>query len=268
MERVSLENTPTSVRTIRVKDFAGVKWLLEEPPEDIQRCPRCGAPVDLFRGTLKLDKEYEVWQIPICENCVQEVNSPHISLSDRLAAAGLIGKLQGMTLDGFKVENQCQDRGKRAAVRYVADPTTNLWLYGASGTGKTHLAAAIARSLIGSGRTIGLFYVPTLLDELRDSYRYGSDPVLEQLECARVDILVLDDLGVEKRTDWATERLNTVINYRNVHNKPTIVTSNFAPDELAEHLDDRLVSRLMDTGRAVSLGDEDWRIRKTRKSKK
>jgi DNA replication protein DnaC len=254
-------STDNSARTIRVKEFAGIRWLLEEPPEDVCTCPRCGVPLEPYHGILALDREYEVWQIPICKKCEEELNQSDVPLSDRLVAIGLLGKLQGMKIETFTVENHRQERAKKTAIRYIADPTTNLWLYGSAGTGKTHLAAAIVHALVGSGRSMMFVYVPTLLDDLRDSYRSGNDSALEQSEPARVDLLVLDDLGVEKRTDWAAERLNTVVNYRNVHRKPTVVTSNHSPDGLAERLDGRLVSRLMDNGKAINLGDDDWRIR-------
>ena len=59
-----------------------------------------------------------------------------------------------------------------------------------------------------------------------------------------MDLLHIDDLGAEHRTEWVLEQLYTIINGRYEDERSTIVTSNLGPDELAEQLGERIVSRL------------------------
>lgn len=106
---------------------------------------------------------------------------------------------------------------------------TGLLYYGDVGTGKSFTAACIANAVIDQGYTARMTDFPTVRNELfaaRDKQRYINDL------CAP-DLLVLDDLGVESKSDWMRETVFNVINTRVQSGKPMIITTNLTKAELA-----------------------------------
>jgi DNA replication protein DnaC len=137
------------------------------------------------------------------------------------------------------------------ARNYAAHPEDWLVLTGGYGSGKTHLAAAIANARLAMGDHQVLFVVvPDLLDHLRATYAPDSqvsyDKRLDQVRSA--PLLVLDDLGTHSATPWAQEKLYQIFNYRYNAHLPTVIT-------IADgvEVDARLKSRLFDTRRCTNL---------------
>ena len=134
--------------------------------------------------------------------------------------------------------------------RYTRDVDANLdegrglWLFGDVGTGKTTLAMLASKSALAAGRTVAIYSLPRLLNLLREAI--GSDDgkldLLDRL--ATVDLLHLDDVGAENSTDWVLEQLYSIVNTRYEEQRALVVTSNLAPDELAEQIGERTVSRM------------------------
>jgi DNA replication protein DnaC len=114
---------------------------------------------------------------------------------------------------------------------------------GSYGCGKTHLAAAIANTCVEFGMKTLFLTVPDLLDWLRYSYD-SADTTFEQRfeEIRNIGLLVLDDLGSQNATRWATEKLFQIIDYRYSRRLPMVVTTNLS----FEDLDERIRSRLQD----------------------
>lgn len=135
-------------------------------------------------------------------------------------------------------------------------PTANLVLLGPVGTGKTHTGIAALQYLASyRGCSFAFFPVVELLDALRPGG--DGDALLERLCSVRV--LLLDDLGAEKGSEWTTERLYLLVNRRWLEGRPTIVTTNLPADELESALDPRLYSRLVDGAHALRLTGADRR---------
>lgn len=137
-----------------------------------------------------------------------------------------------------------------------------LFLTGKNGSGKTHLAVAAMREVILSGNTNCKFIkVPNLLFEIRRAIRSDARDAEEAIITRYLDfhLLVLDELGVEKDTEWTLQTLYLIIDGRDSYLMPTIITSNLSLKGIADKLDLRLSSRIIGMCRLLSLECEDWR---------
>jgi len=141
-----------------------------------------------------------------------------------------------------------------------------LTLAGHADLGKTHLAVAICRRWLSRGRPARYSFVPQLLDELRSTYDASSKESLdEKLEFyCNVPLLVLDDLGAEKPTAWAFEKLLTIVNRRMMARLALVVTTNKALDVLPGDDEHRLASRLQRENycKMVVIEAPEYRLRK------
>ena len=141
-----------------------------------------------------------------------------------------------------------QVRELRAFVRDIdanLDKGRGLWLTGGFGTGKTALAMIVSRSAIDAGRSVAIYSCPRLLGMIRESIDSSASGVIDFLDqLTAVDLLHIDDLGAEHRTDWVLEQLYSIINARYQDERATLITSNLSREELAVQLGERIVSRL------------------------
>lgn len=136
-----------------------------------------------------------------------------------------------------------------------AESPSNLVLVGAVGTGKTHAAIACARA--AHERRLPFVFAPVV--EVLDALRPGGNERLTAPKLAAAPLLILDDLGSEKESEWTTERLYAIVNRRWMEKRPTIVTSNLGQADLAKAVGERLYSRIADGAIAVKLGGVDRR---------
>jgi DNA replication protein DnaC len=152
-----------------------------------------------------------------------------------------------------------------------------LYLAGQVGTGKTHAAWVavsawcLRASVIPSGEDFWedgysgrrKRYQPTVifarLTDLLDDFRPGDDSVQRVRDCQAAGLLVIDDIGAEKPSEWTQERLYSVIDHRYVNCMPLIVTGNLPPKQLAEQTGDRVVSRLAEMCTVVPMTGSDRR---------
>ena len=118
-----------------------------------------------------------------------------------------------------------------------------LWFDGPVGTGKTSLAILVAKAAKDAGRSYAVYPVPRLLAEIKRTFdRDASDTYLGVFRrLCTVDVLVLDDLGAEKQTEWVLEQLYSIVNERWQDRRSIVVTTNVpdpdpeAPLRLLEH---------------------------------
>ncbi len=153
----------------------------------------------------------------------------------------------------------------------------SLYLTGKPGSGKTHLAIALMgewfadnfKAVEGQGAPSKGYplFIPAveLLLEIkaswsdRDDHRTESEKeILDKY--SRVPLLVIDDLGAEKISEWSRQVLYLLIDRRYRDMKQTIITSNLTQGELAEQLDDRVASRISEMGIVLDLGSKDHRV--------
>lgn len=149
------------------------------------------------------------------------------------------------------------------------------YLWGKVGSGKTIQAVFMLLSELRNEfverRTRKAMFtsIPELLFEFKKSYSTQINKEDKETEedivnkYSTVHLLVLDDFGVERITDWSFQLLYIIINYRYENMKKTIFTSNFSLLELAERLgDDRIPSRIQQMCKVVEFTGHDYRMRK------
>lgn len=122
------------------------------------------------------------------------------------------------------------------------------WFYGDVGTGKTLLAMLISKAALDAGMSVAIYSVPVLLATIKETYEERSEGSYMDLfrRLSEVDLLHLDDLGAERRTEWVLEQLYSIVNERWQEERPIVVTTNLDIDELREQVGWRTVSRLME----------------------
>ena len=120
------------------------------------------------------------------------------------------------------------------------------WFFGDTGAGKTLLAMLISKAALDSGLSVAIYSVPHLLAEIQETYEDESTRSYMELfrRLSSVDLLHLNDLGTERRTDWVLEQLYSIVNERWQEERSVVVTTNLSHAELREQVGDRTVSRL------------------------
>lgn len=146
-----------------------------------------------------------------------------------------------------------------------------LILVGNNGVGKTHLACSIANELIKNGIPIIYGTLINLLAELKNTYDvYNNISEMKIIKLyEKVDLLIIDDLGKEKPSEWGLEKLFTIINSRYENNLPVIITTNYNQNSLIDRLSingeietaKSIISRLYEMCYLVKIEDRDHRIK-------
>lgn len=143
-------------------------------------------------------------------------------------------------------------------------PRESLVIFGRFGRGKTCAATAAMRTIVEREQCSAMFITtPKLLDRIRETYSGKAEDSEAEVLLAieTVQLLVLDDLGAERVTDWVREKLFTVLNARHDAQLPTIYTSNLGPSELAEHIGQRTAERLKEDCQWVEMTGPNLRER-------
>ena len=195
---------------------------------------------------------------------------------ERLDDANIPRRYQHCTLDNFLAYNESLTRavaqGRRLVDAFPA-ATVGLFLEGQPGVGKTHLAVAVLKAIVRQTGARGLFYdTRDLLRVIRSTY----DPAIRttELEVLRpvltADLLVLDDLGAEKTSEWVDETMNLIVNTRYSERRMTLFTSNYPdiPDDTDQNslifrIGARMRSRLHEMCDFIEMDAADYRERPT-----
>lgn len=253
-------------------------------------CRRCGGPVP------ELTALGIAVPLPYCAACGTElaraelVRETILARRRALARAGMTSRLQNQTL-ATHPNQPAAETARLWLLSVGSGDEANLWISGPVGTGKTGLAWGIVRELT-LAEVEAFFSLPDderdgeipepalflrwadLVADLKASFdveRRGdvADPSALLARAAGVPVLVLDDLGRERPTAYAVEKLGNLVEERYNREATTIVTSNYGTRELAERLGSetslldgtRIVSRLLEGARGLTLAGESLRRR-------
>ena len=160
------------------------------------------------------------------------------------------------------------DRTIVAATRRFADSIDErldagrgLWFMGDVGTGKTTLAMLVSKAALKAGRSVAIYSLPRLLNEIRDTHRAERSHVDLLDRLTAVDLLHIDDVGAERTTDWVLEELYSIVNARYEDKRSMVITTNILDREaLCEQITDRTVSRLTEMCDELPLTGDDRRM--------
>ena len=195
----------------------------------------------------------------------------------RLVSVGIPPRYRHCQLDNYEIHHESQMAGRQHALDFVtAYPPAvpaGLLFSGPCGVGKTHLAVGILHQLVEKKGVEGLFIdFRELLRGIQETYRPNNPLSASQVirPILQAEVLVLDDLGAAKMTDWVRDTLGHIIHHRYNQERITLFTTHFsdgeeesakgaAPETLAVRIGTSLRSRLDEMCRIVSMKGRDYR---------
>ncbi len=188
------------------------------------------------------EKSKQFWEQKDFEKERAEKRESYRKCINKLYKENYIGNgFQGYNFQNFE-EYYNNDEiliGKDYAEKCIQNCQENgLIITGESDSGKTHLAAAIANKLIENGQIVIMSRLNSMLDVIKDTFKTSNKSEKEYIELfSNIEMLVIDDLGTEKISNWALEKLYAIITNRNEKRLPFIITTSFNKDNLLERFD-------------------------------
>lgn len=144
--------------------------------------------------------------------------------------------------------------------QFDRETKVGFYLYGPTGVGKSLLAKKAMAKVLAKGFSAFIINAPTLTKAIISEMNDFKNDTLDQ--CVSVDLLVIDDFGSERCTEFQIENMFLILEARWRDNKPIIFTSNLTLDEISEKYKDknRIYSRLCGNSRIVKVDGKDMRV--------
>lgn len=238
-------------------------WNLEKPRCDCEKAVVFWKGWDAKQEKIKKEKE-------LAEE--QELRKQKIE--SILGKSGIKKRYLSRTIDSFSVTAE-NKKSFEVATDYIKNfreyftQGKGLYLEGPCGTGKTHLAIAIALAIINTGVPVICKTSIDILGDIKRCYERNSEVTEEEvLEAYKtVDLLIIDDLGKEQVTEWSVPVLYSILNERYEALLPTIITTNYNTTALAEKLSAKgdaetataIISRFVESSKRVTMSWADYR---------
>jgi len=264
----SPENTPTESRHVECKvcgqgfteiwtvttyqeyELAGVKRKISLLPECAERW---GSDRGECRDCERVRKENEaIWaqeaaKAALREKCIELIGGEK--------------PFKEFRFDSYRPQNESQRQALGTCSHF--DPESeNLLLIGPTGVGKTHLACATVLHFAEQSLAFWRYRITELLRMLRYERKAEEEEKLIR-QLSRIPILLIEDLGAHKTTDWAGAMLWEIID-RRIENQRNglIITSNLGRGKMSESMGDRVPSRLSGICKVITIDGEDFRVHK------
>lgn len=238
-------------------------WNLEKPRCDCEKAVAFWKGWDAKQEKIKKEKEL-----------TEEQELRKQKIESILGKSGIKKRYLSRTIDSFSVTAE-NKRSFEVATDYIKNfreyftQGKGLYLEGPCGTGKTHLAVAIALAIINTGVPVICKTSIDILGDIKRCYERNSEVTEEEvLEAYKtVDLLIIDDLGKEQVTEWSVPVLYSILNERYEALLPTIITTNYNTTALAEKLSAKgdaetataIISRFVESSKRVTMSWADYR---------
>ncbi|MED4076325.1 ATP-binding protein [Lysinibacillus fusiformis] len=225
-------------------------------------CNHCGneikaIPVEVLGRTR--------WVQPVCQ-CEQDIKKAEVERLIRAKEENEVRTLFSISNIGDRYLNanfdnflmrQGAEKAFKAAKYYAENfaefGAESLLLWGDVGNGKTHLAASVHNHLVAQGKVVVFISMPELLGKIRATFNKNNNESEQQIMKALMicDLLIIDDLGAEKISDWVLETMFQIFDGRSRRKKPILATSNLNPKDLPEQIGKRIPDRLIEMSQPV-----------------
>ena len=183
-------------------------------------------------------------------HCIREMTAAHNYQENKLAG-GLVGK----TFENFSFSYYAEGREreqieaiykgcKKYAESFPCHNRAGVLFTGGTGLGKTHLSAAIANVVAGKGMSVIYESAQQIYDTI-DAVRFNRADLSERKKYEACSLLIIDDLGAECITQYSISALTSLIDYRIVNGKQTIISTNLDHNAIRKTYGERLYSRLL-----------------------
>ena len=240
--------------------------------------------IQQFLRTVKMPEtlQKKIDELPPYEVRLQQeidnllMNNKESKLKKLLDYSNLGERFFEKTFESYQVNNnnlKAFESAKRFISNFETASTrgTGIIFYGPYGVGKTHLACSIANELIKMHKSVIFGSTIKLFGIIKKSYtneiEENESKIISQfINC---DVLIIDDLGKERPSEWVLEKLYYIINERYEHNKPIIITTNFTDNQLIDIFTvgknkssiEAIISRLKEICLSVQILDNDYRYK-------
>jgi len=263
----AIENLPSNCAFLGIEytpEREQEVWAITEAVEIKDACLHCQYTVD---NCYKCKHIRYAGFKPYTEECVKfKKYIARNEIQEYLKVSGMGKRFLDKTFENFEVTEPTQKAFNACMTfckEYLLDNgIRGIKLFGNYGCGKTHLMSAVIHKLAEYHKAAFFVVVPDLLKEIRQGFGQGgySSELIKKVEIA--PILILDDLGAEKSSEWVREQLYVIINQRYINMLPTLVTTNCTTEELMERLGERTVSRLIEMTDSYKITADDYRLKK------